>query len=186
MVSGDKPRVYVVGTGGSISFLGDYRTDYVNYSYGNKHLTIQQMLDRVPETNEFAEVVAEQLINVGSTDVGPEHWLQLARRYELIRWARTVLSHAKDLPANVLSGSVSLDKAYKDACDRRDKATGEDLQLSILRKHYPELADKVVDGELGPLRSPHSAVSPSGVVGGVIRPEIAPGGRCAAPGRANA
>ena len=84
MVSGSKPRVYVVGTGGSISFVGDYRTDYVNYSYGNKHLTIQEMLDRVPETNDFAEVVSEQLINVGSTDVGPQHWLQLARRINQI------------------------------------------------------------------------------------------------------
>lgn len=84
MVNGGKPRVYVVGTGGSISFVGDYRTDYVNYSYGNKHLTIQEMLDRVPETNEFADVVAEQLINVGSTDVSPQHWLQLARRINQI------------------------------------------------------------------------------------------------------
>lgn len=84
MVNGGKPRVYVVGTGGSISFVGDYRTDYVNYSYGNKHLTIQEMLDRVPETNDFAEVVAEQLINVGSTDVSPQHWLQLARRINQI------------------------------------------------------------------------------------------------------
>lgn len=84
MVNGGKPRVYVVGTGGSISFVGDYRTDYINYSYGNKHLTIQEMLDRVPETNDFAEVVAEQLINVGSTDVSPQHWLQLARRINQI------------------------------------------------------------------------------------------------------
>ncbi len=84
MVNGGKPRVYVVGTGGSISFVGDYRTDYVNYSYGNKHMTIQEMLDRVPETNDFAEVVAEQLINVGSTDVSPQHWLQLARRINQI------------------------------------------------------------------------------------------------------
>ena len=84
MVNGGKPRVYVIGTGGSISFVGDYRTDYVNYSYENKHLTIQEMLDRVPETNDFAEVVAEQLINVGSTDVSPEHWLQLARRINQI------------------------------------------------------------------------------------------------------
>jgi L-asparaginase len=84
MTSGSKPRVYVIGTGGSISFVGDYRTDYVNYSYRNQHLTIQEMLDRVPEVNNFAEVVAEQLINVGSTDVQPFHWLKLARRINQI------------------------------------------------------------------------------------------------------
>jgi L-asparaginase len=84
MPGGRKPRVYVVGTGGSISFIGEDRTDFVNYSYHNKHLTIQEMLDRVPEVNTFAEVVSEQLINLGSTDVNPTHWLQLSRRINRI------------------------------------------------------------------------------------------------------
>ena len=76
MASQLKPRVYLIGTGGSISSVGDYRTDYINYSYGNQHLTIHEMLDRVPEVQQFAEVLPEQLINVGSTEVGPQHWLQ--------------------------------------------------------------------------------------------------------------
>ena len=80
MTSENKPRVYVIGTGGSISFVGAYRTDYINYSYGNKHLTIQELLDRVPEVNDFAEVRSEQFMNVGSTEVGPVHWLGLAKR----------------------------------------------------------------------------------------------------------
>jgi L-asparaginase len=84
MVSGQKPKVYVIGTGGSISFVGDYRTDYINYSYKGQHLTIQELLDRVPEINDFAEVTSEQLINVGSTDVSPVHWLQLAKRINQI------------------------------------------------------------------------------------------------------
>ena len=84
MVGGKKPRVYVIGTGGSISFMGDYRTDYINYSYGDKHLTIQEMLDRVPEVNDFSEIVSEQPINVGSTDVLPAHWLDLAKRINQI------------------------------------------------------------------------------------------------------
>jgi L-asparaginase len=84
MISGRKPRVYVIGTGGSISFVGDYRTDYTNYSYGNKHLTIQEMLERIPEVQQFTEVVCEQLLNVGSTDVRPSHWLELAKRINQI------------------------------------------------------------------------------------------------------
>ena len=84
MASQLKPRVYLIGTGGSISFVGDYRTDYINYSYGNQHLTIQEMLERVPEAQGFAQVLPEQLINVGSTDVGPQHWLQLAQRINQI------------------------------------------------------------------------------------------------------
>jgi L-asparaginase len=80
MTSERKPRVYLVGTGGSISFVGRTRTDYTNYSYDGKHLTIDELLERVPETREFAEVRAEQFLNLGSTDVTPEHWLGLAKR----------------------------------------------------------------------------------------------------------
>ena len=75
-----RPRVYLIGTGGSISFIGDHRTDYVNYSYRNRHLTIEQMLDNIPEAREFADVLPEQLVNVGSANILPAHWLQLARR----------------------------------------------------------------------------------------------------------
>ena len=84
MVENSKPRVYVIGTGGTISFVGDSRTDYINYSYGNKHLTIEQMLERVPEVQEFADIRSEQLLNVGSTEVLPEHWLTLAQRINRI------------------------------------------------------------------------------------------------------
>ena len=80
MTSAQKPRVYLIGTGGSISFVGDFRTDYINYSYRNRHLTIEQMLDNIPEAQEFADILPEQLVNVGSANITPAHWLQLARR----------------------------------------------------------------------------------------------------------
>lgn len=78
------PRVYLIGTGGSISFIGDYRTDYINYNYYDRHLTIEELLARVPEAAQFAEVRAEQYINVGSGNVAPHHWLELARRSNAI------------------------------------------------------------------------------------------------------
>ena len=84
MTSQPKPRVYLVGTGGSISLVGQSRTDYTNYSYDNRHLTIQEMLDRVPEITEVVEVLPEQFLNLGSTDVTPEHWLALAKRINQI------------------------------------------------------------------------------------------------------
>ena len=80
MTSTARPRVYLIGTGGSISFIGDFRTDYINYSYHNRHLTIEEMLENIPEALEFAEVLPEQLVNVGSANILPSHWLQLARR----------------------------------------------------------------------------------------------------------
>ena len=84
MTSQSKPKVYLVGTGGSISFVGRTRTDYTNYSYDGKHLTIDELLARVPEVSEFADVRTEQFLNLGSTDVTPEHWLGLANRINQI------------------------------------------------------------------------------------------------------
>ncbi len=74
------PRVYLFGTGGTISFVGESRTDFANYSYHGRQLTIQEMLARVPEAETLAEVLPEQVINVGSTEVYPEHWITLANR----------------------------------------------------------------------------------------------------------
>ena len=74
------PRVYLFGTGGTISFVAESRTDFANYSYQGRQLTIQEMLARVPEAQDVAEVLPEQVINVGSTEVYPNHWLTLANR----------------------------------------------------------------------------------------------------------
>ena len=63
--------------------------------------------------------------------------------------ARTVLQYAPDLAANVLTGAESLDAAYKTAGDRKTAASSEETQLAKLRERYPDLADKVVEGELG-------------------------------------
>jgi len=74
----------VIGTGGSISCVGESRTDLIDYTYADKHLTIEQMLARVPEVNEFAEIRAEQFLNVYGGGVSPAKWLELARRINRI------------------------------------------------------------------------------------------------------
>lgn len=78
------PIVHVIGTGGSISAIGESRTDFLDYSYGDRHYTIEQMLARVPEVNAIATIRTEQFANVGSGEVGPAHWLDLARRVNAI------------------------------------------------------------------------------------------------------
>ena len=62
--------------------------------------------------------------------------------------ARTVLEYTPDLPANVVLGTTSLDAAYEKARARKLVATGEAARVSHLRKSYPALADKVVEGDL--------------------------------------
>ena len=78
------PIVHVIGTGGSISAVGRSRIDFLDYSYGDRHFTIAEMLARVPEVHAIASVSSEQFANVGSGEVGPAHWLDLARRVNVI------------------------------------------------------------------------------------------------------
>lgn len=75
-----KPKITVIGTGGSIAGIGPHRLDYTTYAELGKKLTIAQSLERVPEAGEIAEISSEDLISVGSTAIGPPEWLKLARR----------------------------------------------------------------------------------------------------------
>src|SRR5262245_47565168 len=78
------PLVHVIATGGSISCIGESRTDFVNYGYADRHYSIEEMLSRVPEVAGLARVKAEQFANVGSGDLQPALWPQLSRRINAI------------------------------------------------------------------------------------------------------
>ena len=78
------PLVYAIGTGGSISCIGQNRTDFINYNYADKHFTIDEMVGRVPESKEFSRVRGEQFSNVHGGEVSPSQWADLARRINLI------------------------------------------------------------------------------------------------------
>jgi L-asparaginase len=75
-----RPTVSVVATGGSIAGLGPHRLDYLLYPELGQRLNVEEMLARIPEANDLAEIQAENLIQVGSSSIGPTEWLQLAQR----------------------------------------------------------------------------------------------------------
>ena len=79
-MAAQRPTVYVVATGGSISGLGPHRLDYILYPELGRRLSVEEMLARIPEVNELAEIQAENLTRIGSASIGPTEWLQLARR----------------------------------------------------------------------------------------------------------
>ena len=51
-----RPKVRIIATGGSISGIGPHRLDYLRYAELGQRLTIEQMLARVPEAQEIADV----------------------------------------------------------------------------------------------------------------------------------
>jgi L-asparaginase len=79
-----RPLVHVIATGGTISALGPHRLDYTLYPELGRRLGIEEMLARIPEASEIAEVEAEDLLRVGSSSIGPAEWLQLARHIDAI------------------------------------------------------------------------------------------------------
>ena len=66
----------------------------------------------------------------------------------LLSHARTVLKHAPDLARQVLQGSAKLTAAHKAAKLIKVDSATQDTRLGELRERYPELADRVVEGEL--------------------------------------
>jgi ParB/RepB/Spo0J family partition protein len=65
-----------------------------------------------------------------------------------IAQAVTVRDYAPDLMDAVVAGAHGLDAAYQTARGRKTAADSEEAQLARLRGEDPELADKVVEGEL--------------------------------------
>lgn len=63
-------------------------------------------------------------------------------------YAKTVLDHAPDMADAVISGATGLDEAYRIAKERKTAADSVENQLARLRCEDPELADKVVEGDL--------------------------------------
>ena len=72
-----KPRVAVIGTGGTISIPGRHNLDLFEYSDAGTALEIDQLLARFPEGSEVAELVPIRFRAVSSTAIGPREWLAL-------------------------------------------------------------------------------------------------------------
>lgn len=62
--------------------------------------------------------------------------------------AVAVLQYAPALADSVISGALGLDAAYEQARQIKTAAEGEEAQLARLRDEDPELAAKVVEGDL--------------------------------------
>ena len=78
------PTVHIIATGGSIAGVGPDRMDYIRYPELGRHLTIEQNLARVPEIGDNLKIIAEDLVSVGSTAIGPAEWIALTERIHAI------------------------------------------------------------------------------------------------------
>src|SRR3989454_4667015 len=140
-VSAQRPSVHVVATGGSISGLGPHRLDYIEYPELGRRSSIEEMLARIPEAKDLAEVQAEELIRVGSGSIGPTQWLQLAQRINALLSAAhapqgVVVTHGTatlEETAYFLHLTVKSDKpVVVTGAMRPPTAVGTDADLNLL------------------------------------------------------
>lgn len=88
-----RARIHILGTGGSISGIGPHRLDYTLYPDSGKKLTVAQMLERIPEARDLAELTGEDVLQVGSPSIGPKEWLTLAERIHALGADGIVITH---------------------------------------------------------------------------------------------
>ncbi|HJU72382.1 MAG TPA: asparaginase, partial [Gemmatimonadaceae bacterium] len=79
-----KPRVHIIGTGGTISNLG-----------GNARRTIEELVTAIPGMTSTAEVTFEQFSNIASGAITHEHWRNLAARI-------LAITKGPDAPAGIV------------------------------------------------------------------------------------
>lgn len=100
-----KPKVAFIGTGGTISSLGRNALDIIDYGANQTMLHAEEILARVPEVAEVAEVVPVRFRNVGSTKIYFDEWKEI-----VLTCDRLVAEHP-DLAGIVVGhGTASLEE----------------------------------------------------------------------------
>ena len=130
-----KPKVHVLGTGGSISGIGPHRLDYTLYPEVGKKLSVAEMLARIPEARDIAELSGEDVLQVGSPSIGPAEWLEILQRIHSTA-AAIVITHGTatlEETAYFLHLTVKSDRpVVLTGAMRPPSALGTDADLNLL------------------------------------------------------
>jgi L-asparaginase len=76
-MSDQRPRVVVIGCGGTISSLATSNLDTIDYPDSGRKLAADEVLARVPEARQFAEIVSVPFREVSSTALTITDWFTL-------------------------------------------------------------------------------------------------------------
>ena len=77
-----KPRIALLATGGTIAGTAGSATDTSGYAAGQ--LGADALIAAVPQLASLGRLSAEQLFNIDSKDMTPQHWLMLSRRVQAL------------------------------------------------------------------------------------------------------
>lgn len=71
------PKVAIIGTGGTISGVGQDRLDFYEYGTSGRFMQVDELIAMVPELGRVADIVTVKYKNVASTELDPGIWLEL-------------------------------------------------------------------------------------------------------------
>ncbi|MFM0509030.1 asparaginase [Paraburkholderia sp. RL17-373-BIF-A] len=77
-VSAKRPRIAVIGTGGTFAMHGRHRFDWIEYADSGVIHPIDDLLQRLGELVPHVEIVPVPFRSLGSVSIGPRDWLELA------------------------------------------------------------------------------------------------------------
>ncbi len=94
----DEKKVHILATGGTIAGSAAQAKAKGTYKVGV--VSVEQLVDSVPELAEIAELQASQVANIASQDMTHTVWLKLAQQIAVIRKANpqagVVITHGTD------------------------------------------------------------------------------------------
>lgn len=100
-----KPKVAVIGTGGTISSVGRHKLDMVDYAANKRIYDVHELLAQVPELNQVVEVMPVAFDAIPSTEMGPAQWLLLQQEIH-----DTAAKHPELAGIVVTHGTASLEE----------------------------------------------------------------------------
>jgi L-asparaginase len=91
MSTGTKPRVAVIGTGGTIASLGSGPLDLATYMDHGGIYDVDELLGAVPEVHQVADVTPIAYAALPSSSIEPRDWLALLERIHALQRERSDL-----------------------------------------------------------------------------------------------
>lgn len=74
-----KPRIHILATGGTIAGTS---TNSVDTAYTAGKISLDTLLDSVPQIFDLADITGEQFCNIGSQDMNENIWMEMAKHVE--------------------------------------------------------------------------------------------------------
>lgn len=136
-----KPRIAMIGCGGTISTIAANSLDFIEYPETGRKMEITEIVARMGDLVSFVEIEPIAFRAVGSSAIGPTEWVELAHTIDSLSSERADIAGVVILhgTATLEETAYFLNLALSSAlpvilvgAQRPFNATGSDAQINLL------------------------------------------------------